>query len=195
MKTLRRFLEHTIIGGMFFLLPFVVLLMVGQKIWAVFHDLGGNFAEWLGFGHLLNASSESALSAFGIVLTCFLFGLLARWSLASNVRNRFESSLRNALPPYEYHKAIVEQKLALNDKPPRPTVLVRRPGGWQPGILVEEFASGERVVFFPFSPKTTDGEVYLVSPEDVRPSTMDERTLNKILRKQGKGLVPQESAQ
>ena len=78
----------------------------------------------------------------------------------------------------------------MTDKPVRPAVLVRRTGGWQPGIQVEEYANGEKVVFIPLSPRTTDGKVYLVSPEDIRPFALNERTLNKVLQRQGKGLVP-----
>ncbi len=189
MNAMKTFLRDTIIGGLFFLTPFLALLMVGQRIWAVSHDLSGNVAKWLGLGQMLNLAGASVLSAVTILLTCFLFGLLARWSLAGRLRSRFESGLKNVFPPYEYYKAIVEQKLSVTEAPVRPVVLVRRPGGWRPGILVEQCSSGERVVFFPFSPRTTDGEVYLVSPEDIRSSTLDERSLQGTLLKQGKGLA------
>jgi hypothetical protein len=91
---------------------------------------------------------------------------------------------------YDYYKTLLEQKLELTEKPARPAVLLRLPGGgWQPGIVVEEYANGETVVFVPLSPKTTDGTVYLVGPEDLRPSSLNEKTLNAVLLKQGKGLV------
>lgn len=67
-----------------------------------------------------------------------------------------------------------------------------RPGGWQPGIVVEEYASGEKVVFVPLSPKTTDGTVFLVKPEDVRPCSLNEDALKDVLLDQGKGLIPQQ---
>lgn len=190
MKEIQKFISHTVLGGLVFLIPLFVLLMVVQKLWGFFQNLGGNLAKMLGVAQLAGVASASIVSAVLILLVCFLCGLLARWSIAGSVRYWLESNLKRLFPLYDYYKTLVEQKLELTEKPARPAVLLRRPGGWQPGILVEEYANGEKVVFVPLSPKTTDGEVYLVGPEDIRPSTLNEKTLNAVLLKQGKGLVP-----
>jgi uncharacterized membrane protein len=192
MKEIQRFVFDTFNGGFFFLIPLFVLLMVVQKVWEFFQDLGGNLARMLGFDQLAGVASASILSALVILLVCFLFGLLARWSAAGIVRHWLESSLKRIFPLTTTTIPLLS-KLELTDKPARPAVLLRRPGGWQPGILVEEYANGEKVVFVPLSPKTTDGDVYLAGPEDVRPSTLNENTLNVVLLKQGKGLVPSET--
>jgi hypothetical protein len=164
----------------------------GAEGLGIFPGLGGNLARMLGFDQLAGVASASILSALVILLVCFLFGLLARWSAAGIVRHWLESSLKRIFPLTTTTRPLLS-KLELTDKPARPAVLLRRPGGWQPGILVEEYANGEKVVFVPLSPKTTDGDVYLAGPEDVRPSTLNENTLNVVLLKQGKGLVPSET--
>src|SRR5215475_10685444 len=135
MMALRQYIHNTIIGGVFFLIPLFVLLMVAQKVWAFFRDLGGNLAKTMGYEQVAGVASESILSAFLILLVCFLFGLLAKWSMAAGMRNWFESSLKRIFPFYDYYKTLIEQKLDPKEKPARPAVLVRRPGGWQPGIL------------------------------------------------------------
>jgi len=189
MKALRTFIADTVLGGVVFLVPLFVLLMMGKKLWEFFQNLGGNLTKMLGVPFLAGAGSRSIMAAVLILLVCFLGGLLAKRSVAGSVRTWFDSTL-NRIPLYDYYKTLVEQKLELTEKPARPAVLLRLPGGgWQPGIVVEEYANGETVVFVPLSPKTTDGTVYLVGPEDLRPSSLNEKTLNAVLLKQGKGLV------
>jgi hypothetical protein len=111
--------------------------------------------------------------------------------MASLFRQQIESTLQRFIPHYDYYRAIVEQRLNLNkaDTPSRPTVLVRQMGGWQPGVLVETHPSGEQVVFLPGSPKTTDGTVLVVGPDDVRFLDKPESVLNEVLLKNGAGLL------
>jgi uncharacterized membrane protein len=164
--------------------------MMGKKLWEFFQNLGGNLAKMLGVPFFSGVASTSIAAAVLILLVCFLGGLLAQWSIAGSVRTWFELTLQRFFPLYDYYKTLVEQKLELTAQPVRPAVLLRRPGGWQPGIVVEEYTNGETVVFVPLSPKTTDGVVYLARSEDLRPSSLNEKTLNAVLLKQGKGLVP-----
>ncbi len=190
MKTLGKFVRNTFIGGLFFLIPLFVLITVAKKIWEFFQDLGANLFKALGYEELVDVAGTSILTAVMVLLVCFLFGLIARWSLAGRVRYWVEDGLQRVFPHYDYYRALVEKKLNLQEEEqPRATVLVRRPGGWRPGILVEEKPSGEKVVFFPLSPKTTDGEVFLVAQEDVRDSELNENELNSMLLKQGEGLI------
>jgi len=189
MKAFKQFVRNTFVGGLFFLIPLFVLITVAKKIWEFFQDLGANLAKTLGFDELVDVASTSIFSAFLVLLVCFLFGLIAKWSLAGRIRYWVEDGLQRVFPHYDYYRSLVERRLNLRSEVPRPTVLVRRPGGWRPGILVEEKPNGEKVVFLPLSPKTTDGEVFLVAPEDLRDSELNENELNSILLKQGQGLT------
>jgi len=192
MKRLRTFLRDTVIGGLLFLVPIFVLIEVARRIWDFFVNLGENLVTSLGFEELSGLASTSILTALLVLLTCVGFGMLARWSIARQARNWIDNKLDQTFPFYDYYRALVQQKIKPTDEPARPTVLVQRPCGWQPGIVVEEYANGEKVVFVPVSPKTTDGTVLLVKPEDIRPSILDEDALKNVLLDQGKGLVPQQ---
>src|SRR5262247_2863023 len=128
MMALRQYIHNTIIGGVFFLIPLFVLLMVAQKVWAFFRDLGGNLAKTMGYEQVAGVASESILSAFLILLVCFLFALLAKWSMATGVRNWFESGLKRTFPFYDYYKTLIEQKLDPKEKP-RPPRLCCAPSG------------------------------------------------------------------
>lgn len=190
MKKLRTFLRDTAIGGLLFLVPIFVLIEISRRIWDFFVGLEKNLVTALGFEELSGLASTSILTALLVLFTCVGFGMLARWSLAKQARNWIDSRLDRVFPFYDYYRTLVQQKIKPTDEPARPTVLVQRPGGWQPGIVVEEYASGEKVVFVPVSPKTTDGTVLLVKPENVRPSALDEDDLKSVLLDQGKGLLP-----
>jgi uncharacterized membrane protein len=190
MKTLAQYIRNTILVGLLFLIPLFVLLFVVQKVWMLFHQAGRDLVETLDLGPAAAAGGLIA-AVILILLICFVFGLVAKWSIAAAMRNWFESNLKRVFPLYDYYRTLFEKNLDPADKAARPAVLVRRPGGWQPGIVVEKYASGEMVVFIPQSPRTTDGEIYLVGSDDVRPSALNEETLNAVLLRQGKGLISQ----
>ncbi len=188
MKTLAQYIRNTVLVGLLFLVPLFVLLFVAQKVWALFHQAGRALVETLDLGPAAAAGGLIA-AVILILLICFLFGLIAKWSIAAAIRHWFESGLKRIFPLYDYYRTLIEQNLDPANKALRPAVLVRRAGGWQPGIVVETYASGEMVVFVPHSPRTTDGEVYLVGPDDVRSLALNEETLNVVLLRQGKGLI------
>ena len=191
MKKIRSIFRDTVIGGLLFLLPLLVVAEVARQLLDVFENLEKNVVTALGFEELSGLANTSLVTAFLVLIICFSFGMLARWSLAKRARKWVDSRLDQVFPFYDYYRTLVRQKIKPTDEPARPTVLVQRSGGWQPGIVVEEYDSGEKVVFVPVSPKTTDGTVLLVQPQDVRPSSLDEDALKDVLLDQGKGLVPQ----
>lgn len=190
LKSVKTIVFDTVVGGLIFLIPLFVVLAVGQKIKTFSENLGSNIAKWLGLDYLSNVFSSSAFSIAIVLLICFLFGLLARTTMAKWLRKWFEAGLKRFIPTYEYYQTLIEQKLKLSSKPPRPVLLVRSSGGWRPGIVIEEYPNGEKVLFLPLSPKTSDGEVVLVKSEETRESGLNENTLNAVLLKQGQGLMP-----
>jgi uncharacterized membrane protein len=191
MQAIRNFINNTLFGGVFFLLPLLVLLYVAKEAWTFFQKLGDILTKYLGIETLAGMASKSIMAVVLILMLCFFSGLLARWSIASLFRQQIESTLQRFIPHYDYYRAIVEQKLKLTaqEVPSRPTVLVRQLGGWQPGVLVDTYPSGEQVVFLPGSPKTTDGTVLVVGSDDIRQLDMPESALYDVLLKNGAGLL------
>lgn len=185
---MKEFIKDTIIGGIFFLIPLFVIIAILKKVWDFFDNFGSNIANFLGIGFLESKVGGSILAGVLVLSICFLFGLLAKWTFAGNLRNRLENYLQRVFPFYDYYRSLIEQKLESENQDPRKSVFVKTAEGLKPGILIDERKNGDKVVFIPFSPKTTDGEVLIVKSENCEFLDYDEEKLNLILLKQGKGL-------
>lgn len=59
----------------------------------------------------------------------------------------------------------------------------------QPGVVIEQFADGRKVVFVSSHPASTNGNVYVVDTAAVMELPTTELALNAILKSQGEGLA------
>lgn len=185
---MKQYLKETVLGGIFFLIPLFVIVTVLFRLWQKFNSVGEKLAKVLGVDEIGGKIGGPIITTLLLLFVCFLFGLLAKWTLATRVRNRLDNYLQRVFPFYDYYRALFEQRLNGENDQGRKAVLIQTPYGQKPGILIEEKANGDKVVFVPFSPKTTDGEVLLVSSQNCRILDYDEEKLNKVLLSQGEGL-------
>lgn len=191
MRAFKTFFANTVIGGIFFLLPLFVVIYVIKKTYAALEGTSDKIVGFIGFQKIAGVSIGPFVTVALFVLICFTFGLLARLSFAGRMRDWTENSIKSVYPAYDYYKATLENEIKSRREgaPVRQAVLVRQPVGWQPGVLIEEYPTGERVVFLPLSPKTTDGTVLVVSSDDVQLINKTDADLNKSLLSQGEGLL------
>ena len=104
MKTLSHFVGTTILGGILFLTPIVVLAFVLSKAFE-FVSRGLKPVAALMPDRLASAPTATAiLSIFVLALLCFLSGLLAQTRLAQRFVRGLEGSVLSMLPGYEYLK-------------------------------------------------------------------------------------------
>lgn len=104
------FLRTTAIGGIFFLLPFAVLVFLLGQVVQVVLIVAKNAGE---FVHLKTPMGYSLLilgSLAAIILSCFLAGMLARRSLARKFTRFVEKYLVMLFPRY----AIFKEQLSGN---------------------------------------------------------------------------------
>ena len=92
MKTIAQFVRTTIVGGLFFLAPIVVLIVILAKAFD-YAKKGLNAV----FAHIpaasdLSAGAATALAIALIALVCFLAGLVAHTVIAQRLVNLLESS-------------------------------------------------------------------------------------------------------
>jgi len=186
-KTLS-FLKSTIIGGLFFLVPLFVVIIIFGKIWQKMTGVGSKLSAMLGIKSVAGIAGGPLMTSLIILLICIVSGLLIRLALFANFRTWLDNLLIKYIPGYEFYKITLEQKIIKDDVPAaRPTVLLTIDGIGQPGVIVEELSDGRKVVFIPSKPGTPEGQVYVVNDAAVTLLHMEEANLNKLLSKQGKG--------
>lgn len=174
------FLRATAIGGIFFLLPLVVLLFfVGQfaqVIFAVAVQVQPYAQQYLGIEHATGYAIIIGIAILLIVLACFVAGILASRSVARQFTGWVEKYLLMMFPRY----AIFREQLSGNiggdiAKNRLCPVKVRMEGYWRLAFEVErhpeETNTPETLVtlYLPGAPDPWSGTVIYTSADRVEP--------------------------
>ena len=118
MKRLLNFLRATLVGGLLFLVPVIVLVAVVGKALEVAHKLTDPLAERLPFAA---DDTPILLASVLLALVCFVMGLLAMTRPARIVVAWLETSFLSKIPGYVFLKGAGESALGTGkDRPPTP---------------------------------------------------------------------------
>jgi uncharacterized membrane protein len=182
---LLQFVRTTIVGGMLFLVPLVVLSAIIGKALQVAHRVSDPITARLFPG----APAPLLLTAAIIVLVlfCFLAGLLALTRPARRAVGWLESALLSKIPGYTFLKSAGASALGVESTLQYPVVLARIEDSWQFGFVVEEMADGNQAVYVPGSPNPLSGAVYFMAAERIRRTQIPMHVAMKCLRRLGAG--------
>jgi uncharacterized membrane protein len=168
MKTLTRFVRTTSLGGVFFLIPIVVLTLILAKALEYANKVLQALAVHILAASELSATAATAMSVVIIALICFLAGLVARTVTAQKLIKGLEASVLSKVPAYEYLKQEGASALGVATMTEQPVVLVETEIGWQIGVQTEEASGGFATVFLPGAPNPHSGAVYFVPADRIR---------------------------
>jgi uncharacterized membrane protein len=167
--------KTTILGGVFFMLPFaVVVFLVGQLatiITPVAKEIQPLLPASLTFGIVSGATVAATLL---VVLACYLAGLAAQRSFAARFSEKIEKNLLLLFPRY----AILKNRMASNfggqtGAATMTPVLVRLDDATRIGFETERGAGGPVTVYLPSAPDPWSGHLVHVAPERVTPLAAD----------------------
>jgi uncharacterized membrane protein len=170
MKTITQFVRTTILGGVIFLAPIVVLIVILAKafgyaktgIHAVVVHVPG-VSE-------LSVGMATVLSIATIALVCLLAGLIAQTMIAQRLVNVLEATVLSKIPAYEYLKQESASALGVAEIGELPVVFVPMEGGWQLGVQTEALSNGLVSIFVPGAPNPHSGSVFFFSTDLLRPA-------------------------
>ena len=152
MKNLIHILRVTIVGGVFFLVPFVLLIIILGKAFQIIKVVTVPLAGLIPVESLIGLETPKILAVVLLIVVCFLTGLFAKTSLAKKLVNWLETVLLSNLPGYTYFKNLGEEAAGLAPAHGQQAVLARFDDGWQIGFIVERISEGRVVVFIPDAP-------------------------------------------
>ncbi len=187
MKTIAQFVRTTILGGVFFLAPIVVLIVILAKAFDYAKKGLNAVLVHIPAAADLSAGAATALAVVVVALVCFLAGLVARTMAAQRVIDALESSVLSKIPAYDYLKQESASALGVAEIAEHPVVFVPMEGGWQLGVQSEALSGGLVSVFVPGAPDPHSGSVFLFSKDNVRPAGVKLAAGLNCLRRCGAG--------
>ena len=123
MQAISRFVRTTVLGGVLFLTPIVVIWLILSKA----YNLAGRALLPLAAlipGSLASRTTITAvLEVLLIALACFLAGLFSRTVSAQRIVRELEASVLSKVPGYEYMKQAGASMLGVDETADYPVIL------------------------------------------------------------------------
>jgi uncharacterized membrane protein len=161
-----KFLKTTIIGGLIFLIPVVVLVMAVGKALSVMKAVAEPAAEFLPIDSLGGVAIVNIIAAIIVLLISFLAGLLARTKPAKKFAGTVENAVLQKIPGYTLVKGVTD-KIASPDTESVHAVLVSLGHSSRVSIEIERVSKNRVVVYVPSAPNPWTGEVHVVNSDQV----------------------------
>jgi uncharacterized membrane protein len=168
MKAISHFLQMTILGGAFFLMPIVVLAYLLNKAFGFARRGLKPVAKVIPDQLVSGTTMETIMAACLIVLLCFLAGLFARTLMAQKFTSKLESAMLSKIPAYDHLKQAGSSMMGLGEMAEHPVVLAQLGDVWRLGVQTDIVQDGLAAVFIPNSPNTFSGSVFFVARDRVQ---------------------------
>jgi uncharacterized membrane protein len=160
MKSVAKFIRATLTGGILFLLPLALLIIVLEKPYELLRMILEPLDRMLP-DRILGLDGRMILTVLLLVTICFVSGLLFMSPPIKRLFTRLEESVLSLIPGYSMIKSITADFLGESVEHRMTPVLVQDGDDLRIGFLVEE-GEGLCTVFFPDAPRLDAGEVKIV---------------------------------
>jgi len=105
LKSIWFFIKVTIRGGILFMLPFVFIILVTEKIISILSSIITPLAVKFGIDHFAGKATIGILIVFCVFVICFLSGLLMRIYIFKRINQILDDKLLKLFPAYDELKA------------------------------------------------------------------------------------------
>jgi uncharacterized membrane protein len=187
MQALRSFVKTTLIGGLLFLLPLGVIVLVLKHVMQIAAKVATPIAAHLPDGQFAGVPAVTLVAALMLLLIAFLSGLVARTKAGRRMSAWFEESILGGLPQYRMAKSMAEGLAHIESGSGMNPVLVRVDDGWQLAYRLEELHDGWVAVFMPQAPTPMSGNFLYVAAHRIRPLPISMAAAMKLVKAVGVG--------
>ena len=187
MRIFSRFFKATIVGGLLFMVPLILMVVVLQKGLGLVRKIVVPLAKYFPERTFLGVGMTTILSIAVIVLLCFLFGLVARTAAGKKVRDWLEFTIMGKLPGYALVKGVIQGATGLENEEDVTIALVRIEDAWQIGFVVEVHSDGHRTVYLPGVPNPASGSIFYITEDRIRPIDAKMGQMLTVIRHLGIG--------
>lgn len=187
MKSILKIIKATFLGGILFLTPLVVLLIIFEKGYGIIQKVTLPLVSNLPRIHVLGIGLQELAGIIIIIFLCFIAGLLAKTTMASRLIQKLEDGVLSLVPGYSFMKKMNENMMGMESKEDLKVVLVPTDAGWQFAFLIEQIDENNFTVFIPDAPNPWSGSVVFVEKKDIKEIEISQKQALACIRKLGYG--------
>ncbi|UCH46562.1 MAG: DUF502 domain-containing protein [Betaproteobacteria bacterium] len=180
-------IKATIWGGLLFLVPLTVAIVVLGKLFGFMCQLATPFSEWIPLDSIGGIAIANIVTVVLVLLISFVAGLVGTSVWGRQVQQSLEEKLLLIFPRYTFVKSITGSMSAERVNEIMRPVKVRFDDNLQIAFEVERNDEGLVTVFLPGSPDPWSGSVVYFEAERVEPISADYTSIIRSLRSAGRG--------
>jgi len=185
MKRITSFIKTTLIGGLFFVIPIVLVLLIIGKILEIFRKLVTPIADIIPLETIGGITLSGIIALLVLLLLCFIAGLFANTKKANDLKNWIEATILSNIPGYTLLKGMTESAIGVDSENLKDVILVDIEEVWQIGFLMDEIDDELSSVYIPGAPNPMSGDVFFVKNERLKKLDLPELSAMKIYKKMG----------
>jgi uncharacterized membrane protein len=181
------FLKTTVVGGIMFLVPAIIAVMILGKAFGIMSRLAAPLANWIPIDTVGGIALANLLAVIAIVVVCFVAGLIARSSRVTRTVESLESKVLSSIPGYAFVKGLLEDLTGGGGEGSMIPVLARFDDARQVAFQVERIPGGEVVVYIPGAPDPWSGGLFVMEQERIEPLDLTMAAAVRNIRALGRG--------
>lgn len=178
------FIKTTLLGGLFILLPLMLLWLGLQEIAGLLIAMATPIADLFPKGPFEDLAAPGLVAALLVVAVSFILGLAARSYLLMRIGRQIEHSILEKLPMYRMLKIMSGALLDSDTSEVVPALVKDGAGGGDPCYVIEKHKDGRATVLLPWSPASFAGSIKVVqqSSLEIVPCSLDEfsRSISQV---------------
>jgi uncharacterized membrane protein len=164
------FIKTTAIGGLVVIIPLTVIVVVLGQLLSTVIGLGDQLAQYLPFDALANATVLLVFAIIGVVLLCFLTGLLLQTRPGQAMKSWLGKNIAERIPMYGLIKNLTQRLVGMEGTQLTPAEIdLYGSDARVLGFIVESLPGDRYSVFVPNAPVVTIGQLYVLPRAAVHP--------------------------
>ncbi len=187
MKKILKIVQTTLLGGIFFLVPIVLISIIVVRAYAVIRKLTGPLLKPFANAQEASELLQDVVGVFLLLLICLLAGLFAGTKTAKRMITYLEKGVLQYIPGYMLIKNMAENSTGMVSHDEMKVALIRTDAGWQLAYVVEKINDSLFVVFAPDAPSGMSGSVVYAEIEHIRFLEITPKEARRTIQKLGIG--------
>ena len=189
MKQFGEFLKTTALGGLFVVLPVILLYMLLGEVVGLVIGLATPIADLFPKGTFDNLTAPLPIALILLVGVSFVFGLALRVEIGRRLGDWIERSVLGRLPMYGALKSLTKAFADAGEGTAfRPALLVSSDGVRDVIYVVEDHGDGQLTVLVPWAPTAFSGFVKIVGKDRVEMLDTNLGEASRVLSHWGVGV-------
>ena len=187
MNGLVSFVKTTLVGGLLFLVPVLILIFVIKQAIALTAKVLVPVEKFLPLKTLGGVAVAHLLAILMILAICFAAGLIARTKLGGRISAAFEKAIARKIPGFGLIKSMTGEVANIQSQLDICVALARIEEAWMLSFILETLENGLLVVFVPSTPTPAAGSVYYLTEDRVKRLDVPVSTAMKVIMRLGLG--------